>query len=132
MRWLSLLLALSGCHLVFGLQRGDDAVVVDAGPDAVPDVAVADLDKDGIDDLIDTCIATAADGEADDDGDMLPNASDPCPFNSVHYGNADGDAIPDACDPFTSSAGDHPLCVMTFADTALANALWTRRMPDID
>ncbi len=130
MRRALLLVVLSGCHLVFGLQRDDD-VPEDAASDAPADAAVTDRDQDGIDDLLDTCIATATDLAADDDGDTIPNASDPCPFNAAHLGNSDGDAIPDACDPFTSTPGDHPLCVMTFADTALANQLWLPRAPDI-
>jgi hypothetical protein len=129
-RWLAIVGVLSGCHLAFGLERDDDVPPIEAGVDAPPDAPPIDRDGDGIDDSVDTCIVSMEDDTANDDGDGLSNAEDPCPFNGSPSGDGDNDGIPDACDPFGSSVGDHHLCVMTFAKTQLAAELWLPRAPD--
>ncbi len=115
---------------MFGLHRDDDSPV-DAAPDVV-DLMIVDRDGDGIDDSLDTCIVSPADDATDDDGDGDPNATDPCPFNGSPSGDADGDGILDSCDPFTSTPGDHHLCVMSFVEPQLASLLWLpRASPEI-
>lgn len=112
-----------------GLHRDDvpEDAAIDGPLDVPTEELTFDRDRDGVNDDVDTCLATIEDNSADDDTDMLTNAADPCPFNTTPNTNADGDDLPDACDPFTSIAGDHHLCVMTFQDTVLANALWATR-----
>lgn len=124
-----MLCALTGCDAVFGL--GDPAHPDAAlDPDA-PDALLVDLDEDGTSDDIDSCLASSEDATGDYDIDMMLNGVDACPFNANPLNNTDGDDIPNACDPFPSSPGDRSRCVMTFARTKLANALWLPRTGEI-
>ena len=92
-------------------------------PDADPR---ADLDRDGIKDVDDACIAPEVDGLLDSDQDMVPNATDSCPFDKLATTDADGDGIADACDPF-STAGDRLRCLMVFSDPDMNVVMWRGR-----
>ncbi len=62
-----------------------------------------DKDGDGIENSLDTCV-----NEEDNDGDTLPDQSDPDPWNPRLVsppGDADGDGIPTLCDPDGEGAG---------------------------
>jgi hypothetical protein len=70
----------------------------DAGsPDAPP--GTVDTDKDGIPDDRDNCPKVANNDQANEDGDQLGDACDPCPQVSDDGADSDGDHIGDACDP---------------------------------
>jgi hypothetical protein len=124
-------LALGGCNWVFGLAPTertvpDDAFVIDGDPRV-------DLDRDDIKDVVDPCIAPAADALVDSDLDGVPNGEDPCPFDGKSQNDldGDGDGIPDSCDP-TRAAGDRVRCVMAFRDPDLNHAMWKQRGPNKD
>lgn len=115
------LLMASGCNWVYGLEptAHRDSGHSDADPRA-------DLDRDGIADVIDPCIAPDADALLDHDGDGMPNGSDPCPFDPAATGDSDQDGVPNACDPFPQ-AGDRVRCVMAFSDPDVNVQLWRKR-----
>jgi len=114
-----LVLTIGGCNWVYGLSetklRGD----VDGDPRS-------DLDRDGIKDVEDPCIAPETDVLGDYDRDSAINSMDACPFDAGATADADGDGIPDACDPIPR-AGDRVRCVMTFSDPDLDVAMWRPR-----
>ncbi len=123
----------TGCTRVFGIENTDLQVYSDAapGPDGDPRI---DLDRDGIKDLEDPCIApdtdllVNSDGDADASKKAMPNGVDPCPFVPALASDADQDldGIGDACDP-TPLAGDRVRCIMAFTDPALDVAMWKPR-----
>ncbi|MDQ3365501.1 MAG: hypothetical protein M3680_08740 [Myxococcota bacterium] len=120
-----LALSAGGCNAVFGIAETatvapDDAYLIDGDPRV-------DLDRDDLKDISDPCIAPAADGLVDSDGDGLANRDDPCPFD-LGTTDADGDGIGDACDP-TPVTGDRVRCVMAFRDPDLNHAMWKQRGP---
>jgi hypothetical protein len=96
---------------------GVDAEVID-GP---PDVAPIDSDGDGILDPDDNCPFIANADQADEDGDHLGDACDPCP-PFADSTDSDHDGVPDACDPNPLVAGDS---IVAFAGFMAKPAGWT-------
>ncbi|HEY5920059.1 MAG TPA: thrombospondin type 3 repeat-containing protein [Kofleriaceae bacterium] len=128
MRALVGLLAVAGsaCNWAFDLDETDLIVPSDAAPRPDSDPRV-DNDRDGIKDVMDTCIAPDTDLLVDSDGDGMRNEVDPCPtISELASWDADGDGIGDACDPFPT-AGDRVRCVMAFTDPELDVLLWRAR-----
>lgn len=123
-RGLAALVGIAGCNWAFGLEPGVYQPPPDADrPDADPR---ADLDRDGIKDIDDPCIAPEVDGLLDTDQDMVINASDACPFDKDARSDVDGDGIGDACDPF-GVAGDRLRCLMVFSDADMNVLMWKLR-----
>jgi len=160
MRWWALIVAWCGCYqpsralectitcadqrCPAGLSCGDDQLCYatvpcfqqDAGPleGAGPDGSCApsqsDLDGDCVPDTVDACIAPAADGLGDLDGDGHKNGVDPCPWDATTTTDVDGDQIPRPCDPFPDDTGDQQRCVMAWSDPGLTQKLWVSRNGD--
>jgi hypothetical protein len=114
-----------GCNWAFGIDNTDIQPYFDAAPPPDGDPRI-DLDRDGIKDVEDPCIAAFADALVDTDFDGLPNGVDPCPFDSEPTEDADGDGIGDLCDP-SSLPGDRVRCLMAFTDAELNLAMWRIR-----
>jgi len=121
---LAIALAVAGCNSVLGL---DPTIAADAAPTTDAPPPEPDLDRDGILDVIDPCIATAGDATADSESDAQDNTTDDCPFDATLGPNADGDDIQDQCDPFPSLGGDRIRCVMAFGNPGLNARLWRQR-----
>jgi hypothetical protein len=49
----------------------------------------------------------ASSGGHDEDGDGIPDATDPCPHVAGDTADGDGDGVGDACDPNPGTPGDH-------------------------
>ena len=98
----------------------------------VPDAAMAidaesvdapgDRDHDGILDSVDNCPDVANPMQADEDGDRLGDACDPCP-PFLDNSDSDGDGLGDACDPNPSIAGDRLVAFEGFQQPL--SAAWT-------
>ncbi len=122
-----LAIASTGCNAVFGL---DETIATDAAPAIDASAPDPDLDRDGIPDTEDPCIATAIDATQDSDGDAVANDSDDCPFDATLGPDTDQDGIQDACDPFPNLAGDRARCVMALRNPGLNARLWRQRPGD--
>jgi hypothetical protein len=126
-RWLVLVLCTvagtSGCNWAFGVEA-TQLEYRDAGPPPDGDPRV-DLDRDGVKDVEDPCIAPEVDGLIDSDFDGIANALDPCPLHNGVTPDSDGDGIADACDP--SPEQDRVRCVMGFADPDFDVEMWRPR-----
>lgn len=124
MRWGagSLLLA-CGCNQLFGIehtvQSTVDANLMDAD-------LRADIDADGLADIVDPCIAGPIDELHDLDLDGIPNGVDTCPFDAAKA-DVDQDGVSGACDVFPVLPGDRRRCVMSFRDYDLNPLLWRPR-----
>ena len=98
----------------------DSAVPADG---AVPaDAAAADMDMDGVADLVDNCPDVANAGQFDEDGDSVGDACDNCP-HVANPGQANTremtsgqppDRVGDACDPRPTVGGDVQLLFVGF------------------
>lgn len=100
------LLAAAGCDALFGVEPGADAagrdgaavvdaVVVDAGIDAMDD------DRDGVDDTVDNCPGEPNTDQHDEDADQRGDACDLCPHvyvDGLDF-DSDGDGVGSVCDP---------------------------------
>jgi hypothetical protein len=113
----------SGCNWTFGIEA-TQLEYRDAAPPPDGDPRV-DLDRDGIKDVEDPCIAPEVDGLIDSDFDGIANALDPCPLHNGVTPDSDGDGIGDACDP--SPLPDRVRCVMGFADPDFDVQMWRPR-----
>jgi hypothetical protein len=105
---LALLLG-SGCRQLLGLEDlPTDAShhVIDANGDADAIVPLPDdMDADGIKDELDNCPTVPNADQANEDGDALGDACDPCPIDTNNT-DTDGDGVGDACDPHPNAIGD--------------------------
>src|ERR1041385_580967 len=110
-------LLVTGCNQIFGLGKARE---IDA--DLAPD-----LDKDGIQDDVDPCVAAAIDATGDLNSNGIPNADDPCPTLTAPSPDTDGDGFPDNCDPFPLLPGDRRSCFMHFSNPDLNQTLWQSR-----
>jgi hypothetical protein len=119
---LALLLA-CGCNQVFGIEQTVQSTV-DA--DLMDADLRADIDADGLADVVDPCIAGPIDDLVDLDFDGIPNAIDPCPFEATQ-GDLDQDGVAGPCDMFAALPGDRRRCVMSFRDYDLNPLLWRPR-----
>jgi hypothetical protein len=112
-------LALGACNWFYGLEPTELNPVTGGG---------TDLDLDSVPDDMDPCIAAKLDETEDYDRDLLPNLSDPCPFDDAMSQNGnpdtDQDGISDACDPFPQVPGDTRRCMMRFYNQDLNARLW--------
>ena len=99
------------------------SVGIDANADIdAPDAAAhLDTDGDGLLDDQDNCPFVANADQADEDGDKIGDACDPCPPFAGNN-DSDGDGVPDACDPNPTVAGDS---IVTFVGFSAAPAHWT-------
>jgi hypothetical protein len=114
------------CNRAFSIENTDLRPGLDGGIGIDADPR-ADLDRDGIKDLQDSCIAPDTDLLIDTDGDGVTNGQDPCPFLAATTPDGDGDGIGDACDPFPAHAGDRIRCLMAFSDPELDLHMWLSR-----
>ncbi|HET9485500.1 MAG TPA: hypothetical protein VFO79_16180 [Xanthomonadales bacterium] len=117
---LALLLALAGCNQIYGLD-----------PTRLDDTPASDLDRDGIADDDDPCIAPMRDGDDDLDEDGVVARDDRCPFSASTLDD-DADGIPDECDPFPKALGDTLACYMSFGSTEINGLVWTPRDATMD
>ena len=109
--------ALAGCNQILGIEATN---ILDG--DTRPD-----LDKDGIVDIDDPCIASQVDDIEDWDRDHIPNGKDSCPSFLQAPADTDGDGVADDCDPHETIPGDRSRCVMRFLNADLNAALWAPR-----
>lgn len=108
---------LAGCDRVFGVQF--------TGPDAA---SGADLDEDGIPDVVDDCLQAPEDLAGDDDGAAPLNGEDACPLDWAHGEDEDSDALPVQCDPLPDAGFDgERRCFMSFSSGTLNGRLWYSR-----
>lgn len=124
MRWgAASLLLVCACNQVFGIepvvQTTVDANLMDAD-------LRADIDADGLADVVDPCIAGPIDELLDLDFDDIPSGVDACPFDA-NVADGDQDGLAASCDLFPALAGDRRRCVMSFRDYDLNPLLWQPR-----
>ena len=87
----------------------DQAPLVDAAsadaPIDVIDAPSDDVDGDGVKNAVDNCPDTPNPTQANEDGDALGDACDPCPPYTDNT-DTDGDGVGDLCDPRPAMSGD--------------------------
>jgi hypothetical protein len=113
-RWLVMLLGLSACNQVFGLEDTVSIPLRDTDGDGVPDdtdncptVPNADQasarDSDAFGDACDLCPDIATEFNHDEDGDHVGDECDVCPGAAGFQTDPHGDGVGDACRPRLST-----------------------------
>jgi hypothetical protein len=113
MRGLAVVLALTGCNELYGLEPTTLAPELDADGDLVRDVD-------------DNCISVANPDQADADSDSIGNGCDNCPLiaNPSQELTGDSDLVGDFCDPHPLTDGDCLVVFDSFADPSTFATSW--------